>query len=359
VLSWVVRGTGCLCAVVVAACAGLGDTEEVVVIARGDDGNYGLHAREVRAHDLHGLRGDSTELIARPTIVFDDGDVSLEGGGSVDVQYGRDGDILVPLDYRGLIAVTAYHHLDRADAYFRELGWEGGGAPIKTLYLPLTDYGGELGPREFHDNASYDPALGAFLLFDERWLDYVPLAANEGVITHEFAHAVFHQLTGVAGPDDTWDQASARMWRSVNEGLADVHAVAFTGDPRFGRASAGRFVLARDVADAEVALTDELLAAVWADGEPYDPYPIGTVFAAVFWDYRTALVDLGWAPDDASRAMSELAFDSARALVIDPAEFHLAQLAQAVAEQAAERAAVCDALFRRADPIMSEVTACR
>lgn len=343
----------------IAGCGPLDGTREVLVIAVGPDGGYGLHGRDVTADDLHALRGELIEFLAKPTVNVDiDGNATIEGGETLDVEYADQGGQLVALDHEGLIAVSAYHHLTQAGDYFRGIGMDLDLGTLRTLYKPLTDYGGSVGPFEFHDNASYVPSINAFLLLEERWLDYVPLAANEGVMAHEFAHAVFQATAGSAGAD--WDRPSINMWRSINEGLADVHAVALTGDPSFAQASAGRFVINRDVSRQGAVLTDELLATA-AVSESYNPYPIGTVFAAVFWDYRASLVELGFDPVDATRAMGELALASTAALRPRAGGFDLGELAQASAGQIAagpERDAMCAALWSRAGLVMQGVAAC-
>jgi hypothetical protein len=329
----------------------------VLVIARGDDGGYGLHPREVDADDLAALRGELVEFIGRPTVVISaDGSAAIVGGERLDIEFSRDGGHLLATDYDGLIAVSAYHHLTQAGTYFLDVGLDVELGTLRTAYRPLTDYGGSIGPHEFHDNASYVPAINAFLLLEEKWLDYVPLAANEGVMAHEFAHAVFDAVAG--GPLPDWDHTSINLWRSINEGLADVHAVALTGDPAFARASAGAFVANRDVSVPTIELTEELLAT--ALEESYNPYPIGTVIAAVFWDFRTSLVDSGVDGADASRAMGQLAHRSVAALEWDASGLSLGEFAAAVTAEANEslRTRLCEALWQRAGPIMDEVPAC-
>jgi hypothetical protein len=351
---------GIVAIVALVGCEPLGGVEQVLLIAQGDDGSYGLHVREVEADDFHALRGEAVEFLARPTMVVGaNGVATIEGGVSLEVEYSREGGHLVALDHDGLVAVSAYHHLTRANAYFAGLGFRSELGPLAGLVQPLADYGGGVGPFEFHDNASYVPSVRAFLLLEEEWLDYVPLAANEGVMTHEHAHAVFDEIAG--GPEPGWDRPSQNLWRSINEGLADVHAVALTGNPAYGKASAGRFVAGRDVStDAlSLSLTDELLATALED--TYNPYPIGTVFAAVFWDYRAALVELGRDPAEASRQMGALALRGLMSLERRPDGFGLSELAVVVAEQAVagpEREAICAALGVRVDPVMSEVSAC-
>ena len=197
--------------------------------------------------------------------------------------------------------------------------------------------------------------MKAFTLLEEHLLDYVPIAANEGIMAHEYAHAVFDAIAG--RPDPDWDEVSVNLWRSVNEGLADVHAVALTSDPKFAQASIGRFVSTRDVSTPSIALTGELLATTRE--QPYNPYPIGTVFAAVFWDVRVGLVERAYDPADASRVMGALALRALETLAIESSGFDLAGFAEAAAASAgAHRELLCEALWSRAALIMTEVTSC-
>ena len=143
----------------------------------------------------------------------------------------------------------------------------------------------------------------------------MPLAANEGVVTHELAHAVFNLLTsrsrGQTVPAryaDNWPARPMNLVASLNEGLSDVHGAAMTGDPDFIAPSATALHLDRDLSKHRT-YTADMDQALDGDATGYDPYVLGSVFASTFWAFRGRLVDGGMAAADARHEMAQVAFD--------------------------------------------------
>ena len=73
------------------------------------------------------------------------------------------------------------------------------------------------------ENAAYVPGTHAFILLSDMTEKEVPLAANAGVVTHEFGHSVFHYLTtGGVKTDPLYDVSSPGRSgvASLDEGFA-------------------------------------------------------------------------------------------------------------------------------------------
>jgi hypothetical protein len=308
-------------------------THDAIVVARGPDGTYGLHAREVTADDLVALDGESVRFVSRPTLTIDPDllTIDVDGDEGMHVTYADQDGALLATDYLGLIGVTAYHHLSAAHAYFRGLGLGAATDDIaqqRVFFLPKLRVAGG-GGGTANDNIAFIPLESAFLVLAEKQLDAVPLAANEGVVAHEFSHSVLHHRFADGSnrpPNETfgWDSTSANYWASLHEGLADVHGAGITGEPNFILPSAGpEFGINRDVSSPDHILTDALLLDVESSFS-YDPYPLGSVLAATLWSYRDALIARGDDRDAALAQMSQLAFDAMDALAPDAAGFHVA-----------------------------------
>lgn len=355
------------------ACAGgcldpdLSGTRDVVVISTNGAGEYALRARSVTADDFTTLEGDSVRFLAKPSLVIDEftETIELSGGEDMHVTYSEVDGELVATDYLGLIAVTAYHHMQATHSYFHMLGLGSTADELpqqRVLFLPKIRVNGG-GRVVANDNMAYIPELESFMVLAEDILDELPLAANEGVVGHEFSHAVLHALTD--GPDGTaanvrlgWDTESSNFWASLHEGLADVHGVAITGESNFVAPSVSSLFGDRDAASLH-QLTDSMLFDVGSFAG-YDPYPMGSVIAATFWTYHEGLRELGVGEDQALADMGRLAFDAARTLQLG-SEFHIADYLTSAANatpDAASRDAWCTAVGQHFVLVQDLVTGC-
>jgi len=344
---------------------GLSGTRQVVVIAANDSGDYGLRERTVTADDFTTLEGESVRLVSRPTLLVDvdTEQVSVEGDDAMHVGYSEDGGALVPTGYLGLVALTTYHHMSESHAYFRSLGLGDSGNDMpqqRVMFLPELKVAGEVGTVPANDNMAYVPQVGAFIVLAEDQFDAIPLAANHGVVAHEFSHAVLHHLTEEAGapPDERlgWDEESANFWRSLHEGLADVHGAGITNDANFMAASVNGQFGDRDLSSDHV-LTDFMLFDAESSFS-YDPYPLGSVLAATFWSYRDELMAQGMSADEARSHMARTAFDAVRTLDLSSQGFHIADYLTEAGVNASDGAAWCAAVQQHFSIIMDQVGGC-
>ncbi len=345
---------------------GLSGTREAVVIAANDSGEYALRTRTVTADDFTTLEGESVRLVSRPELVInlETEEVTVEGDDAMHVGYAEDGGALVALDYLGLVALTTYHHMSDSHAYFRALGLGETAEDLpqqRVMFLPKLKVDGQIGTVPANDNMAFIPELGAFIVLAELQFDEIPLAANHGVVAHEFSHAVLHHMTDDANgsPPDVrfgWDAESSNFWRALHEGLADVHGAGLTDDPNFMAASVSGQFGDRSLT-GDHTLTESLLFEVESSFS-YDPYPMGSVLAATFWSYRAELMSLGMSAYEARSHMARTAFDTVSSLDLTAQGFHVADYLTEAATHATESAAWCAAVQQHFSIIMDRIGGC-
>ncbi len=230
-------------------------------------------------------------------------------GRPLTVQYAVQDDVAEPLDMEALILFSLYGTLQDVRDQLEELGIDIGELfPMNIAISP----------------ALPDPAMGAFPADNEAYVggtntmvvlpdlsSELPLAANSGVVFHEFGHGLFHYLTSgdVYGekfidldqPSDIVDGAG-----SLDEGFADMLGTLLTDDPKF--ISRSMDLPERDVDADATAIEVAVLPGESSDGgvlARYDPYPLGTVFASVTWDLRLETDEPGQVLQWAAEAVEE------------------------------------------------------
>lgn len=188
----------------------------------------------------------------------------------------------IPIDTFSTELVTLYAHFERLQSFDLQLGvdqmlpnW-----PKQQTIAVRADITEE-GNRKKVDNALYSGELDAFL-FVPYTIDQLPLSVNAGVIGHEYFHSLFYKLVlqpsgvripkqgqatghdtktmqrlvGVTGAETAARESSAEkpiniqlyhalLFRSLNEGLADVWGWLYSQDYQFVKRSNDQF--ARDL----------------------------------------------------------------------------------------------------------------
>lgn len=272
------------------ACTG-GDADRYAAYVLRDDG-HAVQARSIDTlSDAQRLQGQLGTGFAGGVMSVDlqTFEVAYEPGRDLDVQYVVVDGVAQPLDRDGLILFSFYGHMQDARDALLAAGIDISPLfPVDIAITPaLPDIGFAFAPV---DNAAYMPGANAFLIFDDTGDRSVPLAANAGVVIHELGHGVFHLWTA-GGPYQesgfSPEGAAAPGVASLHEGHSDMLAALITGDPDF--ISDSLALPERDVSGdhttAGVAVLPEDYdpsSASWFEG--YDPYALGTVFAAVIWD---------------------------------------------------------------------------
>lgn len=268
-------------------------------------------------------------------------------GAEVRVSFAVDGDVGVPLDEDGLVLWSFYAHLHEAHHDFLDRG-----LPVEPL-APFDAFAwtpASVMDFQAAENAAYAPAAHIFILFPDM-VSSVPLAANDGVVRHEYGHSLFQILTvgelRSLGPMLTLPAADALGTRAVNEGFADMVATLSLDDPAFIERSLD--MPSRDVRGDAVA-TDDRYPPDNLDAQPlgalgYDPYALGTVLASLAWDIRLILDDPALTLEHAVAAAQRWGADDHWG----DADAFAALLVEEAARDvnASTRAQLCDAMLRR------------
>ncbi len=221
-------------------------------------------------------------------------EIEYSSGRPLHVHYSIHDGTAHPVDRDGLIAFSFYKHLEDTVNFIQQGDASLGDIlPMHTAISPvISDLTLAFLPME---NAAYVPTLHHFLLLTDAIPKDVPLAANKGVVAHEFGHALFHYLTTGGTTTQRFLQMDAEGYESVyslDEGLADVLGYLVSNRPNF---------IADSLTDQDRALDTEHLAV---DVNPlpgesddegflptYDPYSLGSVFAATVWEVDVELND--------------------------------------------------------------------
>ena len=200
----------------------------------------------------------------------------------------------IPLDRDGLIAFSFYAHLEDTLTFINQSDTDFAAiTPVDVAISPiLPDLTLALLPLE---NAAYVPSVHHFIVLSDLLEKEVPLAANKGVVAHEFGHAVFHYLS-TGGTETERIVATDSLGRSsiasLDEGLADVLGYLISNNPDFIAASLPNQNRALDT----LHLAEEVDVLPGEEPEEgilpsYDPYPLGSVFAATIWTINQTIND--------------------------------------------------------------------
>ncbi|MBN2714586.1 MAG: hypothetical protein JXX14_01950 [Deltaproteobacteria bacterium] len=290
-----------------------------------------------------------------------------------------------PADYDSLAMISIYYNIEQAMLFFENLGMD-----TTTMGKLDTWYWADvniIAPTNSEtDEAILNNALflavngdnrGFYVMpFDTTRIDGpdVPLSMNPGVLTHEYAHAVFQYLVldrlpaHIQYPSvDSPFYINANYRMALNEGIADVFAVARTGDPDFMVTSIKSTMIARN-AESEIVYTD------WMDRNaagytyyPFDPYQIGAFISSIVYEIARQIAGIpdgnDDVPADAIRfRIAKWTYDSLQRLGEEnlpdfvPAHFFSQFVAQMSKEQ---QLVACAVLAERFMPHYSEVEGCQ
>jgi hypothetical protein len=341
--------------------------------------------------DVHRLDGRATTLI---------GDAELELNYQTNLLRWKDpgyrvafaavksGGALVPEDFDSLAMVSIYYQIERSLLFFEDEGLDSDRlVHMETYYWPkFTIIETDGGERIMVDNAFYLYATStdrSFYVFPYAQFGWLPLSMNGGVMTHEFSHAVYDAL--VTEPNRAWIDAGGitssayNFIYGLNEGVADVFAVARLGDPDFMSHSISKGVYVTScngggftdiVRDASVPVQYTVAIDSAANDQPPDefcPYDIGRFFSSAVYAaelrFEGAAGEEGALPSAATRS----AFSGALLRALDrlgqslPPYFELYDLFGLFLEElpdSAAREAMCAALEELYAIHYSDITGC-
>ena len=329
---------------------------------------YELHVSEIETLDdpraisgeVARLRGGGALVVANsePTTKEEYAELlEVRNDKTPSAEYFFDGEVAVPFDFDTQLMVTLYHHIERADRYFGDLGVDPLGQ-MPTYYFPQFSLFGIPLPL-LTDNAAYAFTLDAFLIPPTVFLvDDVPLSANRGVMVHEYSHAVFNRLVHLddRAPGPLWDPSfpddMVNELRSLDEGVADVFGALATGDADFIAPSISKeaFGLDRDLTRKRIwnaELQEEIDEA--ETGLAPNPYLLGSVVASAIWATRDFL-------DDEAVALTTLA--ALREIAEPKPEFRLSNYLNAWLDElgTADRESACEIFVERFELIRDDLT---
>lgn len=344
------------------ACQDSPSTFQVIDI---QDDTYEIVQRSIDSlHSPRTMEGDLGNLYVGGSFNMDFNTTMLSyaEGRPLNVHYVVQDDVAYPVDRDGLIAFSFYHHLEDTVGFINTSSQDLDGLlPMNTAISPIiSDLTLAFLPME---NAAYVPTLHHFLLLTDAIPKEVPLAANKGVVAHEFGHALFHFLTtgGTTTPRLlTTDAKGQDSLYSLDEGLADVLGYLVTNRPNF---------IADSLKDQDRALDTEHLASnvspLPGDNTDegllslYNPYPLGSVFAATIWDVDVQLNNksrlLNWIIDTTTEFGRQVSMEERQDSVDLGMQWLDVWIDQA--QTVEEATLACEAIKERWD-LVYEVTSC-
>lgn len=300
------------------------------------------------------------------------GELEVDEGSDFALEYDFDDDgAVVPADLHSFHALSLYRNIDRVASHLRAHGHVPS-ERFRVLYMPRYDNPvlGD-GRLTLTDNAAYLAQERAFLILPSFLLSELPMLLNEGVVAHEYGHAVVHQeLFGEAraephadDPADEWRVASRHL-QCLHEGVADVIAFAVVGDPDFilptvdanRDMSRPRDLTLADVQEIEARPAPDDLFGTTAQ---LDPHYQGSTLARTVYELWPK--DDGDSISEAGRSrLLRLSLEALRSIRYVAGEFTLAAFLDALIAQldADEKPAACAVALRRFAPLSDRLHAC-
>lgn len=262
-----------------ALCGCAADVDRFLVVS-GRDGDYALAEVEIPELTdparMHGSLGDGS-VGGYVNVSVDAGQDDLEGaayrgGGPITVRFSESDGVGIPRTDDGLVLWSYYHTLSALRSELSALGIDVEPIfPVDFAYQPHVG-----GPLFTVTNAAYaGSGIHLFALLADTRRSPLPLAANPGVIRHEFGHAIFQLLTAGSVHEVAPAYDSTKM-RALNEGFADMVATLTLDDPGF-------LSLSLPIPERNVDGEASIATSVRVDD---DPYSRGTVYASLAWDLR-------------------------------------------------------------------------
>lgn len=335
------------------------------VLARDEaTGEYALGKHPVEnLESLRELRGRDVDMRKGSELNVGFGGIDVQRGSPFALEYSREADgTVVPGDLHSLYALSLYRNLDRTASFLRAHGH----TPVRrldVLYFPRLDnpVTGD-GRSDFTDNAAYASLVPGFLMLPSLLLTDLPMLLNEGIIAHEFGHAVIHQeLFGDAKEapheeDEEWTLAHRHL-ASIHEGVADLIAWAETGDPDSFRPTAD---IDRNLAEPADYTAADLAELTVMEVTEYDPHRHGSLMARAIHELWTDKDARGHLSPEARGRLVEAILASLRALRFERETFTLASFPDAFVQQLRpeERPAACEILGKRLAPLKTHLTSC-
>jgi len=199
-------------------------------------------------------------------------------------------DIVYAEDFDSLELLSTYYNLEKARKALADWGLSSLPAKPIVAHAALSDENG-LPPLDAGE--LYYAPLATFYLPAATPQQQVPPAFNLGAVAHALGHEAVEEVVwggaAVPAPDLGTSNAARHLARSLAEGIADYLGVAVSLDERWFDHSLQREAASRAL-DQIRCSTPYMLDALAVDDAqtPYDPYPLGSVFAGSLWEQGSA-----------------------------------------------------------------------
>ncbi|MBN2803738.1 MAG: hypothetical protein JXR91_11635 [Deltaproteobacteria bacterium] len=249
-------------------------------------------------NDLDKLEGEVTSLMGGTAMTLNYVDLYISWqrvGRPVAFGYSKSDSVIYPEDFNSLAMISTYYNIENTTLFFENIGMKQGLiGHLETYYQPeiievyLNPITQKIEKSKGVDNAFYlsiSKEDRAFYVLPFRDIKTLPLSMNLGVITHEYTHSVFDILvydkmdSNVVGTSDS----SVNYLSALNEGFADIMAVANTGDPDYMTHSLADTSGARDASDLILYKKSFDMNAMFNTGIYFDPYEIGSFVSSIFY----------------------------------------------------------------------------
>ena len=195
-------------------------------------------------------------------------------------------DIVYAEDFDSLELLSTYYNMEKARKALADWGLPSLPAKPIVVHAALAD---ENGLPPLDDGELYYAPLATFFAPAATPQQKVPAALNLGAVAHAVGHQAVQELiwagAPVPSPELGSDKIARHLARSFAEGIADYLGVAVSLDEHWFDHSRTREPASRALDQIRCSSQDMLDALAADDAQaPYDPYPLGSVFAGALWE---------------------------------------------------------------------------
>ena len=157
----------------------------------------------------------------------------LDKGRDVVLDYWTDGGVIKARNFDSMAMLTLYYNYEVViDYWTSQLGLDlNNFGKLRMYYNPRVKASSEAGSIEqtIKVNAAFLPGPRDFLIFKTSALEQLPINMNQGVLAHEFGHAIFdYKFAGMDASVYTSSASAEEQLSGINEGIADFFSYAVT-----------------------------------------------------------------------------------------------------------------------------------
>ena len=195
-------------------------------------------------------------------------------------------DIVYAEDFESLELISTYYNMEKARKGLADWGLASLPAKPIVAHAALAD---ENGLPPLAAGELYYAPLATFYAPAATPQQQVPSALNLGAVAHALGHEAVEEMVWAGAPTPAPElgtsNAARHLARSLAEGIADYLGVAVSLDERWFDHSLQQEPASRALDQIHCSSPDMLYALAVDDAQtPYDPYPLGSVFAGALWE---------------------------------------------------------------------------